>query len=245
MSIFVDTVERILADHVTPALIEAAERGEAPASLMAALDENGLFDLLVPEDQGGIGASVADAVACMRCVGAAAAPGPILETLIERANLTGDEAFETAALLNAARISGAIRWVFERTATYATERVQFGKPLGKQQAVQQMLAFLADNSLAGIAITDAAAAAPSPRLIAAARARLGEASDCAIEVGHQVHGAIGFTREYPLNYRTRNLIAWRDEYGSVLEWKAALARMFIGSSREGLWPAITGGRVCQ
>ncbi len=240
MSIFVETVERILAGHVTPALIEAAERGEAPAALMAALDENGLFDLLVPEDQGGIGASMADAVACLRSVGAAAAPGPILETMIARTGLEGEFALQASALLNAARISGAIHWVFLRTATYATERVQFGKPLGKQQAVQQMIALLADNSLAAIAITDAAAANPSPRLIAAARARLGEASDCAIEVGHQVHGAIGFTREYALNYRTRNLIAWRDQYGSVLEWKASLARAFIGTSRDLFWPAITG-----
>jgi acyl-CoA dehydrogenase len=240
MSIFAETVERILGDHVTPALIEASERGEAPAALMAALDENGLFDLLVPESEGGIGATLADAVACMRSIGAAAAPGPILETMIARANLKGEEVHHTAALLNAARVSGAIRWIFERTATHATERVQFGKPLGKQQAVQQMLALLADHMLAGTAITDAAAANPSSLLIAAARARLGEASDCAIEVGHQVHGAIGFTREYALNYRTRNLIAWRDQYGSVLEWKAELGRMFIGVSRDDLWPAITG-----
>lgn len=239
MSIYVETIDRILADQVTPALIEASERGEAPAALMHALEENGLFDLLVSEDKGGIGASMIDAVAIMRSVGAAAAPGPILESLIERTGLVGDEAYQSSALLNAARISGAIRWVFERTAIYATERVQFGKPLGKQQAVQQMLALLADHSLAATAITDAAAASTSPRLIAAARARLGEASDCAIEVGHQVHGAIGFTREYALNYRTRNLIAWRDQYGSVLEWKASLAKMFVGSTREGFWPAIT------
>jgi acyl-CoA dehydrogenase len=240
MSIFAQTVERILADHVSPAMIEAAERGEAPDALMAALDENGLFDLLVPESAGGIGATMADAVACIRCVGAAAAPGPILETIVERAGLQGEQAHQTSALLNAARITGAIRWVFERTTTYATERIQFGKPIGKQQAVQQMLALLADHMLAGTAITDAAAANPSPRLIAAARARLGDASDCAIEVGHQVHGAIGFTREYALNYRTRNLILWRDQYGSVLDWKADLARMFIGVSRDELWPAITG-----
>lgn len=239
MSIFVETVERILADHVTPALIDASECGEAPDSLMAALDEIGLFDLLVPEDRGGIGASMADAVAIMRSVGSAAAPGPILELMIERTGLEAEPAFQTAALLNAARISGSIRWVFERTATYATERIQFGKPLGKQQAVQQMLALLADNALAATAITDAAAANPSPRLIAAARARLGEASDCAIEVGHQVHGAIGFTREYALNHRTRNLIAWRDQFGSVLEWKARLASSFIGTGRDHFWQAIT------
>ena len=62
MSIFVETVERIFADHVSVALIEAAERGETPTALMAALDEIGLFDLLVPQSEGGIGATMADAV---------------------------------------------------------------------------------------------------------------------------------------------------------------------------------------
>jgi alkylation response protein AidB-like acyl-CoA dehydrogenase len=240
MSIFVETVARILADHVSPALIEAAEQGNAPSGLMAALDDNGLFDLLRPESEGGIGATMADVVAIMRCVGAAAAPGPIIETIVERANLQGDQAHQTAALLNAARISGTIRWIFECTAAYANDRVQFGKPLGKQQAVQQLLALLADHMLAAEAITDAAAATPSPRLVAAARARVGDASDCAIEVGHQVHGAMGYTREYALNYRTRNLIVWRDQFGSVLDWKAELGRMFIGVTRDELWPAITG-----
>lgn len=240
MSIFVETIERILADHVSPVVIEAAEHGESPTALLDALDDNGLFELLVPENRGGIGATMADAVACMRSIGAAAAPGPILETLVDRAGLEGPEARKVSALLNAARISGAIRWVFETTASYAAGRVQFGKPLGKQQAVQQMLAVLADHMLAAEAITDAASADPSLRLIAAARARCGDASDCAIEVGHQVHGAIGYTREYPLNYRTRNLIAWRDQHGSVLDWKAELAGMFIGCARDELWPAMTG-----
>ena len=240
MNIFIDTVERILADHVTPALIEASERSEAPERLLAALDENGLFDLLVPEDRGGIGASMADAVAIMRSVGHAAAPGPILELIVERTGLKGEPALQTAALLNAGRITGAIRWTFERTAEYANERVVFGKPLGKQQAVQQMLALLADHTLAATAITDAAAANPSLRLIAAARARLGEASDCAIEVSHQVHGALGFTREYALNYRTRRLMAWRDDYGSVLDWKRTLGGMFVGVKAEDFWATING-----
>ena len=51
---------------------------------------------------------------------------------------------------------------------------------------------------------------------------------------------MGYTREYALSYRTRNLIAWRDQFGSVLDWKAELGRMFVGVTREDLWPAITG-----
>jgi len=312
-----EPVERILADTVTPAVIEAAERRELPAQVLATLDENGVFDLLVPEAAGGVGATMAEAVAVMRAFGAAAAPGPLLETMLGRALLAeaglepgrgplalafandpgalwrvpwgglverivvvgdagvgvavraeahvtagagpcgeprddivssrpvalhpiGPGAFERAALLRAGQIMGAIGWVFERSADYANERQQFGKEIGKFQAVQQMLAVLADNYLAGSGITEAAAEAGEARLIAAARSRLGEASDRAIEVGHQVHGALGFSREYALNYRTRRLMSWRDEYGGVGFWRARLARMFAGLSREAVWPAVSG-----
>ena len=312
-----ETVERILADTVTPAVIERAERREPPAEMLATLDENGVFDLLVPEAAGGVGATLAEAVGVMRAFGAAAAPGPLLETMLGRAllakaglepgrgplalafsndpgalwrvpwgglverivvvgeagvgvTLTADArvtpgagpcgeprddialsgpvelhpvepgAFEMAALLRAGQIVGAIGWVFERSADYANERQQFGKEIGKFQAVQQMLAVLADNYLAGSGITEAAAETGEARLIAAARSRLGEASDRAIEVGHQVHGALGFSREHALNYRTRRLMSWRDDYGGVGFWRARLARMFAGLSREAVWPAVSG-----
>ena len=312
-----ETVERILADTVTPAVIEAAERRELPAKMFATLEENGVLDLLVLEAAGGVGGTTAEAFAVMRAFGAAAAPGPLLETLLGRALLAeaglacgagplalafsddaralwrvpwggacervvvvadglvgvaprgawrstpgrgtcgeprddlaadaapemrpiGPGALERAAALRAAQIVGAIGWVFERSVDYANERTQFGKEIGKFQAVQQMLAALADQHLAGSGIAEAAAQACDPRLVAAARARLGEASDRAIEIGHQAHGALGFSRDYALNYRTRRLMSWRDEYGAVGFWRARLARMFAGLPREVFWPEVSG-----
>ena len=50
---------------------------------------------------------------------------------------------------------------------------------------------------------------------------------------------MGFSREYPLNLRTRRLMAWRDDYGSVLDWRRRLAGGFTGLALEEVWPAVT------
>ena len=149
------------------------------------------------------------------------------------------DALGLAAILRAGQILGAIEWTLTRAIDYAGERAQFGRPIAKFQAVQQMLAELADHALASAGITEAAAQGMNQTLIAAARSRLGDAADAAIAIGHQVHGAIGFSREYALNHRTRRLMAWRDDFGSVPEWRRALAAGLVGCSRESFWPAVS------
>jgi len=150
----------------------------------------------------------------------------------------GSLPLRTASLLRAAQQLGAIDWSFRRSVEYATERKQFGREIGKFQAVQQMLAELAGHVLASSGIVEAAAENPVETLVAAARSRLGDAADSAITITHQVHGALGFSREYALNARTRRLMAWRDDFGSVPAWRMALAAQYTGLSRDQFWPAI-------
>ena len=116
-------------------------------------------------------------------------------------------ALRTAAILRAGQMLGAIEWTLARSIDYAGERKQFGREISKFQVIQQMLAELASHMLASAGIAEAAADAGSETLIAAARSRLGDAADAAIGIGHQVHGAMGFSKEYALNHRTRRLIA--------------------------------------
>ncbi len=66
-----------------------------------------------------------------------------------------------------------------------------------------------------------------------------DAVDAAVTIGHQVHGAIGFSRAYSLNFRTRRLMVWRDTFGSVPYWRRVLARSFIGLSADEVWPKVT------
>jgi acyl-CoA dehydrogenase len=128
------------------------------------------------------------------------------------------------AATRVALIAGALDRMLELTVRYTGERVQFGRPINQFQAAQHRLAQLAaEVGLAG-SVADALseAAGFDPVEIAAAKSVAGSAAEAAAAQAHQLHGAIGITREYPLNFFTRRVWSWRSEYGSAAEWNAWL-----------------------
>ena len=153
------------------------------------------------------------------------------------------------ALARSAMLVGALESALEQAVRYAGERVQFGKPIGKNQAIQQSLALMAgDVAAARVAALVACAQAPgssaddcqATRFCAAvAKVRAGEAATRGTSIAHQVHGAIGFTHEHALHFSTRRLWAWRAEFGSDAQWASELGRAAIQSRASGFWPAIT------
>lgn len=146
-----------------------------------------------------------------------------------------------AALLRGAQMIGAMRWCLERTTAYTQERKQFGREIAKFQVVQQMMAEMASAVVASHVILDAALAEPdNETMVAAARSRLGDAADVVFAHAHQVHGAIGFSHEYVLHLRTRRLMAWRDQFGTVAHWRRVLALGFAGRKADDVWPVIAG-----
>ncbi len=152
------------------------------------------------------------------------------------------------AALRVAEMAGALERVLEMTVTYANERVQFGKPIGKQQAVQQLLATLAGQVAAcgGAAVIAGTAFDTLDVLaIAAAKVRAGEAVSIAAPIAHQVHGAIGFTEEHRLHFFSRRLWAWRDEFGSERHWSTILGRQALAAGADGLWPLVTSFGAAQ
>ncbi len=162
------------------------------------------------------------------------------------AGTTGDaEAiWQLGALARSAMMAGALERVLELTMQYAGERVQFGRPIAKFQAVQQQIAALAGEvAAAGKAADEAAEASESNDAwiaIAVAKARVGEAAGIAAEIAHQVHGAMGFTHEHELNLHTRRLWSWRDEFGAEPYWQAALGRRLAAGGADNLWAFISG-----
>ena len=126
------------------------------------------------------------------------------------------------------------------------ERKQFGRPIGKFQAIQQMLADAAGQYAAAAAAADLAAAGLRHRRlrvrVAIAKARVGEAAGKVAEVCHQVHGAMGFTQEHPLHFATRRLWSWRDEFGHEAYWQERIGRM-VCSARRRSAVADAGRRV--
>jgi acyl-CoA dehydrogenase len=139
-------------------------------------------------------------------------------------------------------IAGATDRVLQMSVAYANERRQFGRPIGKFQAVQQNLAVLAAQAAAAGAAADLAAEAidTPPRLlpIAAAKVRAAEAAGAAASIAHQVHGAIGFTEEHSLHLFTKRLWAWRDEFGSESHWSRLVGRQAAAAGADDLWALI-------
>ena len=147
------------------------------------------------------------------------------------------------AAARAQQIAGALARVLALTTRYAQDRVQFGRPIGKFQAVQQSLAVLAGQAAAASAAADLAAeameAGPNWLPIAAAKARAGEAAGIACGLAHQLHGAIGFTYEHELHFLTKRLWSWRDEFGAEAEWNRLLGRHMLAAGADRLWAALT------
>ena len=330
-----ETADRLFQAHCGTATQRAADQGIFPAALWAAVEEAALHRALVPEESGGFGVPIPDALSLLEVAGAHAAPIPLPETmlaswllagaglaipdgpltvgpvrdgetvtiapdghvsgtltripwardvthlvvladsrvaLIQRGSwsiepgeniareprdtvhlngpavtaattMTAFGLIAIGAAMRTQQIAGALTRLTEMTTEYAQHRVQFGRPLGKFQAIQQNLAILAGQTAAAAAAAGLSADAVTDgvkiRPIAAGKARAGEAAGIAAAIAHQVHGAIGFTLEHNLQFLTRRLWSWRDEFGKDSVWQRLLGREMAQAGADELWAKIT------
>ncbi|MFI5957537.1 acyl-CoA dehydrogenase family protein [Cryptosporangium sp. NPDC051539] len=150
-----------------------------------------------------------------------------------------------AALARAALLAGAASGALALAVRYAGQREQFGRPIGSFQAIQQSLALAAGEVAAARAAAEAAAfdadrfgVADASFAIAAARTRCAEAAGPVARIAHQVHGAIGVTREHDLRRITTRLWAWREEDEVDGGWPAHLGSRVTDQGTAGLWPLL-------
>ncbi|MBS0506831.1 MAG: acyl-CoA dehydrogenase family protein [Proteobacteria bacterium] len=134
----------------------------------------------------------------------------------------GLDARQLQAAVIAPQMAGALMSVFQRTLQYANERQQFGRPIGKFQAIQHQLAVMSEHVFAARMAAQlgcsGAGIVPDRLRVATAKARCSEAALAVSELAHSIHGAIGFTAEYDLQLFTRRLHAWRQSAGSESYW---------------------------
>ncbi len=155
-------------------------------------------------------------------------------------NLAGE-----GLLLTAVLISGAMDHVVETMVDYANTRTQFGRPIGKFQAVQHLIADASAEATVTRAAVQAAlrdADAGAPRLMdrLAVKAQAGRAATLVSSAAHQLLGAIGFTEEHELHHFTKRLWWWRDDWGRQAECEARLGALAAGWGEAALWPEIVG-----
>ena len=138
-----------------------------------------------------------------------------------------------ASTVTTAMMAGAMSKVLQLVLTHANDRVQFGKPISKFQAVQQQISVLAE-AVQAAAITAQMVFAQGPTkdnllMIAAAKARISELVPSVNATAHAVHGAMGVTEEFHLHYFTRRLNEWRLDYGSEGYWQNKLGKAYLES----------------
>ena len=158
-----------------------------------------------------------------------------------------DFIYKIGALMRSNQMAGALESILEQSVRYANERIQFGRPIGKFQAIQQDLAVLSTHVAASSVAADYASFCMdkgNPDFsIAVAKSRIDDAISIGAGIAHQVHGAIGFTYEHGLHFATRRLWSWRAEYGSGSEWAKILGEKAISNGADKFWPSITSGNL--
>ncbi len=339
--IIVDTTRRIFTDLGAPQEIILAGDDSWKAPLWSALEEAGLTQAWVAEEDGGAGVSITDTFAILRTAGRFAVAVPLAETLLSARLLSVSglavppgpigfvlpvtskrprladgrlqgrvrgvafarecdhlvvvtEASEVAlvaradceiealdgisgepmdnvgfegtpvmasavggiseeamkrlgAVVRATQMAGALEGMLDISVAYAQERVAFGRPIGKFQAVQHLLARLAEETAAAVAAASSAAQAMETQPldgaeafieVASAKIRAGEAAREGAMIAHQVHGAIGYTAEHPLHRYVQRLWGWRDDFGQEAHWALALGEHVAAGGAKGFWPAV-------
>lgn len=130
---------------------------------------------------------------------------------------------------------GAMEKILKLCIEYCSQRKQFGRTLSKFQMIQ--------NHISEIALEVAASGASLSTLknnnknfynlksTAIPKIRTGIASGKVIALSHQVHGAMGFTKEYELSYFTKALNSWRNEFGNEIYWQNILGKLFLNQNK--------------
>ncbi len=219
------------------------------ASDIAPVEEAGFALLLVAEEEGGFGGDWGDANAVLHIAGMSAPDLPVADVILSG---LGDVSMPHRAAATVSLMAGAMGQALTLSIDHVNTRQQFGRPLGKFQAVQQSLAVMACE----VAAVDAAAAAMAARLdatgfdadaagfeIAAAKLRANRAVGVVTAIAHQVHGAIGFTEEYDLRRVTIPLMRWRGEHGNDAHLAQTLGRQVAVLGGRGLWESLTARAV--
>lgn len=124
-------------------------------------------------------------------------------------------------------VGGAQR-VLDLTVEYASVREQFGRAIGSFQAVQHHCADMATDVLTSRYISHEAQWRLSRGLdahaeVSMAKAWVSDAYRRVCALGHQVHGAIGFTREHDLHLYLRHAIASELTFGDADHHRGLLA----------------------
>ena len=188
--------------HVSDYMLVAArtKKGENP--------EDGITLFLVDSKSAGIEFTVLKTIAADKQCEVA-----FSEVRVPKANVLGEvdkgwpiiRSVKTkAAVAACAYMVGLSQMDFDVTLDYAKQRIQFGRPIGSFQAIQHKFADMIIDVDGSRFITYKAAWAlqenepDAETLVSMAKAWCNEAARRVVSHGQQIHGGIGFTKDYKI-----------------------------------------------
>lgn len=208
-------VNATAADHL---IVSARTAGEVA-------ERNGISLFLLPKDADGV------ALRDYPIVGGGRAAELILDELtIDAAALIGVEgvAFDAIATANAravlaicAEALGLMEAIKTLTIEYLQTRKQFGRPIGKFQALQHRMSDVAvEMEQVRSAVINLAGHIDSPvdirdKHVSATKNLVGLAAKLVAEESIQMHGGIGMTEEYELGHLAKRLIMVDHRFGDA------------------------------
>jgi alkylation response protein AidB-like acyl-CoA dehydrogenase len=219
-----EAFRKLLVAHCPPAAVRAAEAAPgAVPPVWAVLEESGFFDVLRPEAEGGAGLSLAGFAPLVMACGEVLLPLEYAGEAVRRATGTAPDLIASGAL-TAAKMAGACVRLMEMTVAHVGTRRQFGRPLAAFQAVQQQLAVMAEEVVGARMAAHIGLAGPGycEGRSAVAKLRCGEAAQQVTGIAHQLHGAIGATADFDLQFWVRALKRWQLADGSESYWAERL-----------------------
>lgn len=158
-----------------------------------------------------------------------------------------DELIRRGAWARCVQIVGALDAAAALSVEHTRQRIQFGRPLSAFQSVQQSLAGMAgevERSRAAVELAVAAAdehgfASPhTDYAVAVAKITVGRVVGLVTTTAHQLHGAIGVTREHALWLFTLRAQSWVSDYGTTNHFARRLGRLALAA--EDPWDLVTG-----
>ena len=136
---------------------------------------------------------------------------------------------QRAAVAKCCEMVGGIQQVLDMTVDYAKERKQFDRPIGSFQVIQHYCANMATDVEGSRFVTYQAAwrlseGLPATKEVAIAKAWVGEASGRVMALAHQIHGAIGVTMDYDLQFYTKRTKAAEVTFGDADFYREIVAQ---------------------
>ncbi|MFJ9387618.1 acyl-CoA dehydrogenase family protein [Nocardioides sp. NPDC101246] len=149
------------------------------------------------------------------------------------ARIDPSSARDLGTLACSAQLLGAGLRLLDDTVAYVKQRTQFGRPIGEFQAVKHLLADVrvaldfAAPLVHNAAVEIDAEVPTAARAVSAAKVAAGDAAYLASRTALQVHGAIGYTREFDLSLWILKVRALVGAWGTPADHRARILESLV------------------